>query len=222
MAVYIVVSAHPDDETIGCGGTCVKLTQAGHSVYLLVMTQIYNPDWELSELPKRRAEAVSAAKILGITDVFFAEFKTGHLNSTPMIDLSKSISKIVTKICPEIVYLPPRGDLHSDHDAVFRAGMISCRSLFSSSIQEIRMYEIATTTRFNTGSQDRYFMPNYYVDITKEMDTKLLAMQSYQSELKEYPHPRSVQGLKILAEERGLLPGMKYAEAFQIVFKKEF
>lgn len=205
----LVVAAHPDDEVIGCGGAIARHVANGDQVYLLVMTQIYSPEWEMKGFALRRKEAQAAARSLGVKMVFFAGFPTAKLNTVANINLSSKMSEIMKKVRPEVVYLPPKIDVNEDHTLVCQAGIAACKSYRF--IKKIMSYEVPTVFRFNN------LEVNYYVDTSRFFQAKIKAMKKYKLELRKYPHPRSIKGLTILGQERGLAIGAKYAEGFLIL-----
>jgi len=213
----LVVAAHPDDEVIGVGGTIRKHVQSGDQVSLLIMTQVYTPEWQKNEIETRKNEALQAQKILGIKKIYFGGFPTVKLNTVATIDLTKKIRQVIDEVKPEIVYLPPMGDLNRDHDLVANAAMVVCRPFPGSSVKKVLCYEISSTTRACPPNNGSYFIPTVYVDITKFIDEKIEAMKAYKSEIRGFPNPRSAEGLKIFAQERGLSVGVAYAESFVLV-----
>jgi LmbE family N-acetylglucosaminyl deacetylase len=211
----LVIAAHPDDETIGAGGAIARLAASGDQVTLWIATDTYEPRWEAAEKEKRRAQAESAAQILGITDLRFGGLKTMHLSAMPAIDLANAVSGVVNKVKPEVLLAPPPVDVNSDHSALFDAALVAARGLPGNPIRRFYAYEIGTTTRF--AAPARAFAANTYVDITDTFQTKLSALAAYESETREFPHPRSPEGLDIIARERGLAAGFARAEAFMLV-----
>jgi len=213
----LVIAAHPDDEVIGVGGTIRKHVESGDKVFLLIMTQVYSPEWSPDEIEIRKKEVLKAQKILGIEKVFFAGFPTVKLNTIPTIDLTKKIREIVMITKPQIVYFPPMGDLNRDHDIICNAALVVCRPLPRFFIRRVLCYEISPSSRYCLPNSTNHFIPNYYVDISKFMETKLKAMRVYRKELKTFPHPRSLKGLRIFARERGISVGVSFAEAFILI-----
>ncbi len=214
----LVFAAHPDDETIGAGGTIARLSAAAESVILYVATDVYEPRWPAQEKALRRAQAEKAASILGIERVLFGGFRTMHLAATPAIELSGAVSKAVEEIRPEVILAPPPADVNSDHSALFNAALVAARGLASNPVRALYAYEIGTTTRFCGPTSP--FRANTYVDISGTMETKLEAMKAYETELKDAGHPRSIEGLKIIARERGLACGCEYAEGLMLVNRR--
>lgn len=205
----LIIAPHPDDEVIGCGGTIVKHVSSGDRVYLLVMTQVYAPEWKNEEIEMRKQEAIRAAAVLGITEVYFAGFPTCKINTVPTIALVNVISKYIRKIMPEMIYLPPRNDPNVDHTRICQAGIAAAKN--APFIRKIISYEVPTVFRYDG------MKTNLYIDISDHFKKKIRAMKEYKSELIRFPHPRSIKGLTILASERGLAIGAKRAEAFQII-----
>jgi LmbE family N-acetylglucosaminyl deacetylase len=214
----LVLSAHPDDETIGAGGTIARLAAGGADVHLWVATETYEPRWPADEKARRRAEAEKAAAILGVGTVEFGGLPTMHLSSMPAIDVASAVGALVRRVAPEVVFAPPPNDINSDHSCIFNAALVACRALPETSVRALYAYEIPTTTRFLAPHAS--FPANTYVDISATIDTKLDAMRAYETELRDYPHPRSVEGLEIIALERGLGCGCSYAECFMLVSRR--
>lgn len=214
----LVLAAHPDDETIGAGGTIARLAAAGHKVFLWVATEIYEPIWPATQKPPRRAETEKAAEILGVSEIIFAQLPTMNLAAMPPIDLSNIVSRAVSEFHPELILCPPPADVNSDHSAVFDIALVAARGLPDNPIRALYAYEIQTTTRF--AAPDRLFQPTTYVDVTDTFARKLEAFAAYETEKRAFPHPRSPEGLEILAKERGLACGFKYAEAFACIIRR--
>src|SRR3989344_2958741 len=214
----LIVSAHPDDETIGMGGTIAKFKNQEHKLFWLVLTRAFSPRWSKSIVARKLDEAKEVAKFYKFDGFYHAKFKAASLSIYPQHQIIDSTTKIVEKIKPQIVYLPPLVDMHDDHEIAAKAGLIAAR--YKNFIEKVFSYEIPVTTLFSKirASQTDY---NYFVDISDFIDTKVMAMRLYKTELKTFPHPRSTEGLKILARERGLVSGFEYAERFRLLFARE-
>jgi LmbE family N-acetylglucosaminyl deacetylase len=213
----LIIAAHPDDETIGAGGTIARHVAEGDKVYWCVVTQAYSPPWPEETLIEARRQVDQVRDVLGIQEVFLCGFPTVKLNTVPYIDLCSALQQVVDQVQPEIVYTTPRDDINQDHRIVYDATLVATRPLPGGSIRRLLCYEISPTARFGLPSGSTGFVPNVFVDVSQYLDKKLGAMQCYQTELCEYPHPRSLEGLRLLAEERGLSVGLKAAECFQLV-----
>lgn len=213
----LVISAHPDDETIGAGGALLRHVANGDEVYWCVVTQGYSPPWTQEVLDQARLQIYEVQKAFGIGEVFLCGFPTVKLNTVPYIELSSAIQKVVDHVRPEIVYTTPRSDINLDHRIVYDCSLVACRPLPGSSVRRLLSYEICTTTRYGTPTGAGAFSPNVFVDITDYLDKKIEIMKLYQTELCQYPHPRSVEGIRIYAQERGFSVGLNAAECFELI-----
>ena len=212
MKVLIIVP-HPDDEVLGCGGTIKKHSNKGDEVYLCIVTKAYTPDWSQEFIDNREKEIVCANEILGVKQTLFLDLPTVKLDTLPQKKINDLIAESIDKVKPEILYLPFKGDINKDHKLVFNASMLAARSRIGSLIKKVLCYEILSETEWG----DSLFIPNLYIDISDTLEYKLKAMSCYKSELKDYSHPRSLEGIKILSQKRGMEAGLKTAEAFIII-----
>jgi len=210
----LVIAAHPDDEVMGAGGTIVKHAQHGEDVYLCIVTRAYTPDWSEEVIKEKRKEAIAASKILRIKKAYFCDLPTVMLDTIPQKNLNEHISKIVKEVQPDIVYTTNKGDLHSDHRFVFEATMVAVRPVSNTSVKRVLSYETPTLT---PPFPERAFLPNVYIDISDTLRFKIKAMSVYKTELKEYPHPRSLEAISVYAKKRGLEIGVDAAEAFALI-----
>ncbi|RLC64081.1 MAG: PIG-L family deacetylase [Chloroflexi bacterium] len=213
----LAIAAHPDDETIGAGGAIARHVAHGDEVYWCIVTQGYSPPWSEETLAEARSQVDEVQEVLGFREVFLLGFPTVKLNTVPYIDLCSALQQVVDQVQPEIVYTTPRDDINQDHRIVYEATLVAARPLPGSSVRRLLCYEISTTARFGLPAGSTGFAPNVFVDISRYLEKKLEAIRCYRTELREYPHPRSVKGLRLLAEERGLNVGLQAAECFQLV-----
>ena len=210
----LVIAPHPDDEVLGCGGTIAKHSENGDDVYLIIATKAYTPDWTEEFIKNREKEIKESNKILGIKKTYFLNYPTVKLDTIPQKELNDSIAKIVNKIKPDIAYIPFKGDLNKDHRLLFEASLVALRPIHHK-VKKILSYEILSETEW--GQEIEVFKPNVYVDITKTFNKKIEAMKAYGSELREFPHPRSLKAMEALAIKRGSEIGVKYAESFYLI-----
>jgi len=215
MTKILIIAPHPDDEVLGCGGTILKHVKSGDEVYLCIVTKAYTPDWSEEFLKERPKEIEESNRILGIKKTYFLDFPDAKLDTIPQKELQTAISKVVKEVNPEVVFLPHRGDAHKDHRLVFEAGLFICRPGFNSSVKKILSYEALSETEWGKDIQE--FIPHVYEDITNEIQTKIEAMRAHKSELREYPHPRSLEIVEILAKKRGSEARLKFAESFMMI-----
>ena len=210
----LVIAPHPDDEVMGCGGTIAKYSQKGEEIYLCIATKAYVPDWSEEFLKERPKEIEKVNKILGIKRTYFLDFPTVRLDTLPQKELNDAISKVMREVQPEVLYIPHSGDLNKDHRLVFEAALVASRPVVSS-VKKILSYETLSETEW--GSAIEPFAPNFYEDINETLEKKIEAMKIYKSEVKNFPHPRSLEMIDILAKKRGSEVGLKLAEAFVLV-----
>lgn len=218
MKNIIVISAHPDDETLGAGGTILKHSNNGDKVYWLIVTNVFeNQGFSKERVESRQIEITKVEKMLGINKTFFLNYPTMTLSSSSLIKMVPEISSIFNEVEPEIIYCLNRSDAHSDHRVIFDAVMACTKSFRYPFIKQILMYECISETEFAPALAEKVFLPNYFVDITDYIDEKLKIMEVFESEISEHPFPRSLENIKALAHFRGASVGVKYAESFQLL-----
>jgi len=213
----LVIAPHPDDEVLGCGGTIAKHSKQGDDVYLCIVTKAYPPDWPEDEIEERQEEVLRVNKVLGIKKTRFLDLPTVKLDTISQKELNDLIAQVVNEIHPEVLYIPHRGDVNNDHRLVFDAAMVATRPKPGSLTRKVLCYEALSETEWGKPGMENAFIPNVYVDISETLEVKLGAMSEYKSELKEFPHPRSLEAISALAKLRGTSVGVAAAEAFMLV-----
>lgn len=218
MKKVIVISAHPDDETIGAGGTLLKHKCNGDSIHWLIATNVFEEyGFSKERVVSRNEEIDRVAEMFGFDSVTKLDYPTMSLTSSSLLTMVPKISEVFSVIQPEIIYCLNRSDAHSDHRVLFDATMACTKSFRYPFIKQVLLYECISETEFAPALPEKVFLPNYYVDISNFMDRKLEIMQVFESELGSHPFPRSLQNLKALATFRGATAGVEYAEAFQMI-----
>ncbi len=210
----LVISAHPDDEVIGMGGTLYKLFKQKHRIHLCVVTDgtgNNKPNTkEHEKISKLRREAcIKSSDFLGIKSIDFLGLKDGYLDSIPQIEINESLEKLIKKYDPQIVYTTPKHDLHADHYKVHECTVVATRP-HSNSVLRVLNYEFPTV-------QKSVFLPNVFVDISKEFPKKISAFKFHKTEQQKFPLPRSLKSIKNLAERRGIESNLKLAEGFNLI-----
>lgn len=216
MNKVIVVAPHADDEIIGCGATIAKHIQVGDEVTVIIATNasIGAPEFfSLDQIKNIRSEAIAAHQFLGVKETLFLDFPAPALNAFPEFKISIEISKIFQSIKPNYLYLPHPGDIHQDHKAIYRASLVAARPQGDHKISNIFCYETLSETEW-TPMQEKAFIPNHFVDVTNVFSKKIEAMKFFDSQIKEFPHSRSVKAFEALAMYRGSTVGVERAEAF--------
>jgi len=218
MKRVIVISAHPDDEILGVGGTLLKHKNSGDELAWLIITSVDERNGFSKDRVRTRGDEIAqVSKCVGFSKVYQLNFPTMGLSSSTVNEMIPRISSIFIEFEPEIVYVMNRSDAHSDHRFTFQAVAACTKSFRYAFIHKVLMYECISETEFAAQLSENVFIPNYFVDITAFLDMKIQIMQIYKSELLEHPFPRSIANIKALATFRGATVGVTYAEAFQVV-----
>lgn len=217
----LIIAAHPDDEVLGCGGTAARLVKEGNEAYTLVLGEGITSRDASRQREKRQQELVQLKKqvheangVIGIKEIFTDDFPDNRFDSVPLLDIVKVIETIKNKIKPDIVFTHYEQDLNIDHRITYQAVLTAVRPTAGETVKEIYSFEVLSSTEWNFPLR---FSPEVFFDISETIDIKLAAMEKYQSELKEFPHPRSLKGIRLNAEQWGMKTGLKYAEAFKLV-----
>ncbi|MCF6359290.1 MAG: PIG-L family deacetylase [Cyclobacteriaceae bacterium] len=218
----LIISAHPDDEVLGAGGTLLRHIKEGDSIAWVIVTNI-SKEQGFSEkaITKREAEITDISNKLS-AKVYKLNYSTMQLSSRDLISMVPRISDVFHEFKPERIYILNRSDAHSDHRVVFNAVMACTKSFRYPFLREIFMYECISETEFAPALAENAFIPNCFIDITETIEEKLKLMNIYRSELGEHPFPRSERNIRALATYRGASCGVEYAEAFQILKSYRF
>ena len=214
MEKVLIVVAHPDDEVLGMGATIFKHVSNGDEIHLVITTEGYTPPWSKEFIENMSKQMKKSSKILGIKKVYLLGFPTVKLDTIPQKELNDAISKVINDFKPDILYIPHKGDLNKDHRLIFEACLVASRPV-NHKIKRILSCEVLSETEW--GQAIEPFVPNLYVDIGKYINKKIEAFSAYKSEVREFPNPRSIEGIKSLARKRGSEVCLPYAEAFIIV-----
>lgn len=214
----LIIAPHPDDETLGCGGTILKHIEKRNEAYWLIMTNMFfGEQYNRKQVEIRQKEIAAVAKEYEFKDTFKLDFPASKLDIIPRSEIVKKVSQVITRVAPKSVYIPYKNDIHSDHGITFNAVISSAKTFRSASIRRILAYETISETEFAPPIRYRTFMPNSFSDITGYLEQKIKIMRIYKSEITNHPFPRSIKNIKALATFRGATAKVKYAEAFMIL-----
>ena len=205
----LILAPHPDDESIGMGGTIKKLSKK-NNIHLCVLTDgaVFDSSGQKKILERKNA-CKNSGKILGISDYTFLDFPVMELESISHLEINRELEKIIKKFNPKIVYTTTRHDINKDHQRVFESTLVVTRPQ-SSNVKQVFSYE-------TTGMTITQFLPTVFEDISKEFKYKIKSFRMYKSELRPFPHPRSIKAIENLAIQRGIESGTKKAEAFELI-----
>lgn len=220
MKNILIVAPHPDDEILGCGGIMAKYIKEGKSVYVTIVTNghLGAPELFSKEGTERvRSEAKEAHMYLGVKDTFFLDFPTVHLDAMPAYKLSLALSKLIKDYEIDTLYIPHRGDIHKDHRITYEASLVAARPISNCTVKRIYAYETLSETEWAAPFGDDVFIPTVFVNIEKEIDSKLEAFRFFKTQIKEFPNSRSPEIIRALSNFRGATVGSGNAEAFMLI-----
>ena len=220
--VVLIVVAHPDDETIGMGGSIKKHIYKGDEVYVMSMTDgVGSRDLSSpKEVTSRIESAKLASSLLGFKWGKSYDFADNKLDSYPLLEVVKCVEEAKTKYNPTIVYTHSNADLNIDHRVIANAVLTAFRPQPNENCREIRLFEVPSATDYGNNIITGFFTPNLFISLEKKhWEAKLSALKAYQNEIREYPHSRSLESIQNLAKLRGNQIGVNMAESFQIVRK---
>ena len=214
----LCIAPHPDDETLGCGGTLLRHIAEGDDVHWLIVTGITETlGFSAARVASRAREIDAVAAAYGFKQVHRAGLPTTRLDALPKSELVGAVGDVISLVRPNVLYVPYRNDVHSDHAAVFDAA-ISCSKTFRyPSIRQICAYETLSETEFGLRPDDPGFRPNLFIDIARWVERKIDIMRMYEGEMSAFPFPRSEECLRAQAMLRGSQAGALGAEAFMIL-----
>jgi LmbE family N-acetylglucosaminyl deacetylase len=217
----LVVAAHPDDEILGCGGTVARLVKDGYEVYTLILGEGIASRYEENSrkkidvaIEKLRKEMHTASEIIGVKGVFTRDFPDNKFDTVPLLDLVKAIEERKQDVEPDIIFTHFEKDLNIDHQLTYKAVLTATRPVPNEVVKEIYSFEVLSSTEWWYPSS---FSPDVFFDIGETTDLKMKAISAYQSELREFPHPRSLEAVRLNAQIWGVKVGLRYAEAFRLV-----
>jgi LmbE family N-acetylglucosaminyl deacetylase len=217
----LVIAAHPDDEVLGCGGTIAKHNQQGDKVHILILAEGATSRDQQRDRGKRQCElaglaqaAHQASKILGVSSLTLHDFPDNRLDRCDLLDVIKVIEQVISQHHPQIIYTHHSGDVNIDHRRIHEAVVTAARPMPDSLVKTLLFFEVPSSTEWQTPGSAPAFTPNWFMDISKTLSLKLNALEAYQSEIRPWPHTRSIAAIEHLARWRGASVGVEAAEAF--------
>ena len=211
----LVIAAHPDDEVLGCGGTIARHADAGDQVHILIVAEgatsrqlqrdRIQASEELSALGKA---ANTAGSVLGTAGVELLDLPDNRLDSIDRLDLIKQIEDRINYHQPQVIYVHHAGDVNVDHRRLHEAVITACRPTPGQSVRRMLSYEVASSSEWQPPGSAPTFTPNWFIDICAHVS------KVYASEMRAWPHARSLEALEHLARWRGAQVGVEAAEAF--------
>ena len=215
----LVVAAHPDDEILGCGGTIANLSNDNKVISLILGEGIRARSLENGEelFKKLREDSKKAQELLGIKESYFENFPDNLFDSVPLLEIIKKVEEYIDKIKPDVIFTHHHSDLNIDHRITFQAVLTCCRPQPNYKHPDIYCFEIPSSTDWQFLTGDKVFKPNVFIDISNSMKQKNDALRLYESEMRDYPHSRSLKGVEIMAQDWGRKVGKEFVEAFELI-----
>ena len=217
MKRILVVAPHADDEVLGAGGTIAKNVAEGNEAYICVVTRGAEPLFSKTLTEQVREETIKAHKLLGIKETYFLEYPAVMLENIERYKLNESILQVVQKIKPDEVYIPHMGDMQKDHQIVNEAVVVAVRPKYNHKVHAVYAYETLSETEWNIPNTVNAFIPTVYEDISGFLDKKKQALACFETQISDFPDPRSLEAVDSLAKYRGSTVEVPAAEAFVLI-----
>jgi LmbE family N-acetylglucosaminyl deacetylase len=219
----LIIAAHPDDEILGCGGTIAKLADNGYEVRLAILAEgLTSRDRQRDrsahedQLIELRQAAWKACQIVGASSVELTAYPDNRMDSVDRLDVVKSVEDLIRAYQPKTVYTHHSGDVNIDHRRIHEATVTACRPQPGNRVRRLLFFEVASSTEWQPPSSAPHFAPNVFVDIRNTLERKLEALRMYETEMRAWPHARSIRAVEHQARWRGATAGMEAAEAFML------
>ena len=213
----LVIAVHPDDETLGAGGTLLRHKTQGDEINWVICASVLERyGFDKTQVGAKTKIINLVAKKYHFNKVFKLDLEPMKIDQYPIKDLIHQFEKIISRVKPTDLYLPYCNDPHSDHRVIFNAVWSCVKTFRQPSIRKVCMMEVQSETDFSSNIGTN-FSPNYFVDITEFLEKKIEIMELYRSEIGKHPFPRSSEGIKALATVRGIQTGVRYAEGLMIL-----
>ena len=213
----LVLAPHPDDELLGVGGTIARGSAEGAEIFVAILTKGYPPRYSEDFDTQTRSQVLKAHELLGVKDTAMLSLPSAGVDTIPQQDVNTELDKLFKQFNPDVVYMPFVGDIHRDHQLFAHATMVASRPFASTSPTTLYAYETLSETNWNAPYLTPGFTPNVFVDISEYLEVKLRAMACVNTQLKEFPHERSLEALESLAKLRGTRIHRHAAEAFVLI-----
>jgi len=213
----VVIGAHPDDELLGAGGTLVRHVLAGDEVHAIVVADGARSRYPAGFAATLEEQARRAAEVIGFASLQLLSLPDQRLDTVPLIVLTQRLEGVLDEIDPSIVYTHFPEDVNADHGLVARCTWTACRPYCRPQVRKFAVFETPSSTEWAWPMPGTELRPNLFVDVTDTLKTKIAAMECYETELRDHPHPRSSRALRERAAYWGSHIGRPAAEPFAVL-----
>lgn len=213
----LILAAHADDEVLGCGATAARLAKDGYKVTPVILCENASVRYDSGMRDNLEEWCRRSSEILGMSEPVFLRHADQKLDTYPSLEMAQVIERAIADFQPEIVFTHHGGDINKDHQVVFEATLVATRPVPGCPVKTVYCYETISSTEWAATEYYSSFRPNVYFDASDTLEMKLKAFGCYTSEIKPYPHPRSIEAIEIRMKDWGSRVGLRAAEAFQLV-----
>ncbi len=213
----VILAAHPDDEILGAGATLAQHARNGDAVHAVVMVEGATSRYEVAMRDALEAAGRKAAQVIGMQSIRFERFADQRLDTVPLVEVTQRMEGILEELDPEVVYTHFPGDVNADHGVVARAAWTACRPYRFPRLHRFAAFETPSSTEWGWPLAGDTFAPNLYVGVESTLETKVAALECYDSELRDYPHPRSARAIRERAAYWGSHVGRQAVEPFMVL-----
>jgi LmbE family N-acetylglucosaminyl deacetylase len=217
MTRVLVIAAHPDDEVLGMGGTIALHADSGDQLRIVCVTDGSSTQYpgDAETRARKEGEARRAASELGVSDYVHLDLPDMKLDTLSHVEINAVVEQQIRDFAPQVVYTV-QPDVNRDHRALFDSVAVATRPTPDQVVRRVLTYAPTSSTEW-TPAPLNWFVPNWFVDISGTFDRKLAAFARYETEQRDYPHPRSERAVRAAAEFYGASCGCEYAEPFVLV-----
>lgn len=218
MNKILAISTHPDDETLGMGGTLLKRRSQGDHLYWMIVTSAKEPLWSKEIIQKKDEEIRLVTQAYGFEKTFRLGFPATKLDGSYRNEIIASMRSVMEEVRPDIVFMMFGKDIHTDHRVAFDCTIVVMKPFVHKlSVRKIYCYETLSSTEMAPPLPENAYIPNAYCDISDYLEEKIRIMGLYKSEKQKFPMPRCTESIRALARFRGGIIGVPYAESFLVL-----
>jgi LmbE family N-acetylglucosaminyl deacetylase len=215
----LTIAVHPDDETLGCGGTLLNYAAQGAALHWLLVTAAHAPEFTPEQIEQQAQQVRAVEQAYPFAALHWLELPSIRLETLPLNQIVVALRQVIEQVRPEVVFVPNRSDVHSDHRVVFQASLAVLKAFYMRSLGVRRVLACDTISETEAAPPlpENAFVPTTFVDVSATFERKLEIMHLYQTEVHPDPFPRAPGAIRAQARYRGATVGVEYAEAFMLI-----